>query len=160
YRNLGRGVFEDMVLRAGLAVNSQYVGWGIGLVDFDNDGLPDVFQVNGHVYPELEGRAGDEQYLNPRLVYRNLGGGRFEAVSAMAGPGVAERMSSRGAAFGDFDNDGAMDVLIMNMGQPPSLLRNIYSGRNHWIKVALRGTRSNRSAIGASVTIGKRTEVL
>jgi enediyne biosynthesis protein E4 len=160
YRNLGRGIFEDVVLRAGLAVNSQYVGWGIGLADFDNDGLKDIFQVNGHVYPELQGRAGDEQYLNPRLVYRNLGNGRFEDVSAMAGPGVAQRLSSRGAAFGDFDNDGAMDVLIMNMGEPPSLLRNILTSRNHWIKVKLQGTRSNRGAVGAAVTIGRQTEAL
>ena len=160
YRNLGRGIFEDVVLRAGLAVNAQYVGWGIGLVDFDNDGWKDIFQVNGHVYPELEAQAGEGRYLNPRLVYRNLGNGRFEDVSSMAGPGVAQRMSSRGAAFGDFDNDGAMDVLIMNMGQPPSLLRNTLSNRNHWIKVKLRGTRSNRSAIGAMVTIGKQTEVV
>ena len=160
YRNLGRGIFEDVVLRAGLAVNPQYVAWGIGFVDLDNDGWKDIFQVNGHVYPELEAQAGEERYLNPRLVYRNLGNGRFEDVSAMAGAGVAQRMSSRGAAFGDFDNDGAMDVLIMNMGQPPSLLRNTLNNRNHWLKVKLQGTKSNRGAIGAMVTVGNQTDVL
>src|SRR5262245_51218943 len=154
YRNLGRGIFEDVVLRAGLAVNSQYVAWGIGFADLDNDGWKDIFQVNGHVYPEME------DYLNPRLVYRNLGNGRFEDVSATAGPGVAQRMSSRGAAFGDFDNDGAMDVLIMNMGAGPSLLRNTLKNRNHWIKIKQRGTKSNRSAIGAVVTIGKQMDVV
>jgi hypothetical protein len=160
YHNIGDGIFEDIVVKAGLAVNPQYVGWGIGLVDLDNDGWKDVFQVNGHVYPELDTRGGSEAYRNPRLVYRNLGKGIFEDVSAMAGPGVAEKMSSRGAAFGDFDNDGDIDVLVMNMGQAPSLLRNDLKSENHWIKVKLEGTRSNRSAIGALVglTAGGMTQ--
>jgi hypothetical protein len=153
YRNLGGGIFEDVVMKAGLAINPKYVAWGVGFVDLDNDGWKDIFQVNGHVYPELDRGAGEEKYRNPRLVYRNLGGGKFEEVSAMAGPGVAERKSSRGAAFGDFDNDGAMDVAIMNMGEPPSLLRNGLRSDNHWIKVKLEGTVSNRSAIGATVTV-------
>ena len=153
YRNLGRGIFEDGVFKARLATNPQYVGWGIGLVDLDNDGWKDVFQVNGHVYPELDRRDGPERYRNPRLVYRNVGKGVFEDVSAIAGPGVQEKRSSRGAAFGDFDNDGDIDVLIMNMGEAPSLLRNDLAGTNHWVKVELEGTRSNRSAIGASVII-------
>jgi hypothetical protein len=160
YHNIGDGIFEDIVIKAGLAVNPQYVGWGIGLVDLDNDGWKDVFQVNGHVYPELDARGGSEAYRNPRLVYRNLGKGIFEDVSAMAGPGVAEKMSSRGAAFGDFDNDGDIDVLVMNMGQAPSLLRNDLKSENHWIKVKLEGTKSNRSAIGAivSLTAGGMTQ--
>ncbi len=153
YRNLGRAIFEDVATRAGLAVNPQYVGWGVGFVDLDNDGWLDVFQVNGHVYPELERSTGRERYRNPRLVYRNLGGGKFEDMSAASGPGVKVLESSRGAAFGDFDNDGAMDVLIQNLGEPPSLLRNNLGGGNRWIKVLLRGTKSNRSAIGAIVTI-------
>ncbi len=128
YRNIGRGIFEDVVLKAGLAVNPQYVGWGVGFVDLDNDGWRDVFQVNGHVYPELP------DYRTQRLVYRNLGNGRFEDVSAMAGPGVMERFSSRGAAFGDFDNDGDIDVVVMNMGDKPSLLRNDLSGGGHWLR--------------------------
>jgi hypothetical protein len=153
YRNLGRGIFEDIVLRAGLGVNPMYVGWGVGLVDFDNDGWRDVFQVNGHVYPEIDSKPVGEHYRNPRLLYRNLGNGRFEDMSASSGPGVTAEFSSRGAAFGDFDNDGAMDVLIMNMGAPVSLLRNQLRNGNHWIKVKLEGVRSNRSAIGATVTI-------
>jgi hypothetical protein len=153
YRNQGGGIFEDVVLKAGLAVNPKYVGWGVGFVDLDNDGWKDIFQVNGHVYPELDHSSGEEKYRNPRLVYRNLGGGKFEEVSALAGAGVAERKSSRGAAFGDFDNDGDIDVVIMNMGEPPSLLRNELRSDNHWIKVKLEGTKSNRSAIGATVTV-------
>lgn len=153
YRNLGKGIFEDFVLRSGLAVNPQYVGWGVAFVDLDNDGWRDIFQVNGHVYPELDQRPGTEKYRNPRLVYRNLGGGKFEDVSAVAGPGVAQALSSRGAAFGDFDNDGAIDVLVMNMGGSPSLLRNGLRSGNHWLKVELQGTVSNRSAIGATVIV-------
>src|SRR5690348_10149059 len=160
YRNQGGGIFEDAVMKARLAVNPQYVGWGIGLVDLDNDGLKDVFQVNGHVYPELDRHEGTERYRNPRLVYRNLGKGVFEDVSAMAGPGVQEKKSSRGAAFGDFDNDGDIDVLVMNMGEAPSLLRNDLKSGNHWIKVKLQGTKSNRSAVGAivSLTAGGMTQ--
>jgi len=125
-------------------------------VDLDNDGWPDIFQVNGHVYPELERAKTDESYRNPRLVYRNLGNAKFEDVSALAGPGIAELKSSRGAAFGDFDNDGAMDVLVMNMAESPSLLRNHLTNGNHWIKVKVSGTHSNRSAIGAVVTMDAR----
>ncbi len=164
YRNIGGGIFEDVVVKAGLAINPQYVGWGVGFVDLDNDGWKDLFQVNGHVYPELDKRSGEETYRNPRLVYRNLGNGRFEDVSSLAGPGVSQKMSSRGAAFGDFDNDGDVDVLIMNMGDAPSLLRNDLRSDNRWIKLKLQGTKSNRSAVGATVTIhtaaGSQTEAV
>jgi hypothetical protein len=153
YRNTGKGIFEDVVVKAGLAVNPQYVGWGIGLADFDNDGLPDLLQVNGHVYPELEAKNGPEKYRNPRIVYRNLGSGRFEDVSELAGPAISDVRSSRGAAFGDFDNDGDIDVLVMNMGERPSLLRNDLKSDRHWIVIQLEGVRSNRSAIGALVTV-------
>lgn len=162
FQNLGKGIFDDVVLKAGLAVNPQFVAWGIALVDLDNDGGQDVFQVNGHVYPELEQSALAERYFNPRLVYRNLGLGRFEDVSALAGPGIAEKKSSRGAAFGDFDNDGDIDVVIMNMADAPSLLRNDLAPGRHWIQLKLEGRKSNRSAIGATVTIeaGGRTQTL
>jgi len=158
YRNTGEGIFEDVVVRAGLAVNPQYVGWGVAFADLDNDGLSDIFQVNGHVYPELDSgtRKTQESYRSPRLVYRNLGDGRFEDVSAQAGPGIVDRKSSRGAAFGDFDNDGDIDVLVMNMGEPPSLLRNDLPAppaSGHWIQLRLEGVKSNRSAIGAIVRI-------
>lgn len=153
YRNLGRGVFEDIAVRAGLAVNPQYVLWGTGIEDFDNDGRPDIFQVGGHVYPELEKTEPSERYANPRLVYRNLGGGRFEDVSHLSGPGIAQRHASMGAAFGDFDNDGDVDVLVMNQNEPPSLLRNDYAGSNHWLQVRLEGKRSPRDGTGSLVNI-------
>ena len=156
YVNRGKGIFEDGVLRAGLGVNPQYVGWGIGFADFDNDGWPDLMQVNGHVYPELESRKSNEEYRNPRIVYRNLGNGRFEDVSARSGAAIGEKHSSRGAAFGDFDNDGDIDVLVMNMNEPPSLLRNELKSANHWVKLKLEGTKSNRGAIGAVVSLGKQ----
>ena len=153
YRSLGRGVFEDVVLAAGLGVNPQYVAWGIGAADFDNDGWTDLLQVNGHVYPELEGRLEGETYRNPRIVYRNLGRGRYEDVSALSGPGIAARHSSRGAAFGDLDNDGDVDAVVMNMNEPPSLLRNELKSAHRWLRIRLEGQRSNRPAIGALVMV-------
>jgi hypothetical protein len=147
-----------VVVRAGLAINPQYVGWGVAFADLDHDGLSDIFQVNGHVFTELGAgtRKTQESYRNPRLVYRNLGAGRFEDVSAQAGPGIAAWKSSRGAAFGDFDNDGDIDVLIVNMGETPSLLRNELPAppaSGHWVELRLEGTKSNRSAIGAIVRL-------
>jgi hypothetical protein len=153
YRNIGGGNFADVVLPAGLWVKPLYVGWGVAFTDLDNDGWKDVVQVTGHVYPELDGRQHGMAYRSPRLVFRNLGTGRFEDVSARAGPAIAQLHSSRGAAFGDVDNDGDIDVLVMNMGEPPSLLRNDATSTNHWVSVLLRGTRSNRSAIGASISV-------
>jgi hypothetical protein len=152
YRNLGKGIFDDIVVKSGLGVNPQYVGWGVALADLDNDGWLDIFQVNGHVYPEL-GAAGPEQYRNPRLVYRNLGAGRFEDVSDISGTPIREKHSSRGAAFGDIDNDGDIDVLVMNMNEPPTLLRNDLSSGHHWLRVNLVGTRSPRTPIGARVRV-------
>ncbi len=153
YRNLGKVGFKDVSVRAGLAVNPDYVLWGTGFVDLDNDGWKDIVQVSGHVYPEVESIDKSETYRKPRLVYRNLGNGRFEDVSAAAGPGILTPFASRGAAFGDFDNDGAMDVLVMNMHEAPSLLHNQLRSPNHWIKVKLEGTTSNRAAIGAVVRL-------
>jgi enediyne biosynthesis protein E4 len=154
YENQGDGIFEDVVLRAGMGVNPQYVGWGVGLVDLDNDGFEDVFQVNGHVYPELDAQTKvNERYGQANVVYRNLGGGRFEDVTDLAGPGLEQKLSSRGAAFGDIDNDGDVDVLIVNMGEPPSLLRNELPANKRWIRFYLQGVRSNRSGVGAIVTV-------
>ncbi|MGA3043500.1 MAG: CRTAC1 family protein, partial [Bryobacteraceae bacterium] len=151
YRNIGRGGFEDVTLRAGLGVETRYVGWGAGIQDFDNDGLPDLFWATGSVYPEVEKAHPDYPYKTPRVLFRNLGNGRFEELVSAAGPAIAEAHSSRGVAFGDFDNDGDIDILIMNVNEPPSLLRNDVRGGGHWLKVKLLGTKSNRSAIGATV---------
>lgn len=153
YVNRGGRTFEDVTNSAGLNGLTRYVGWGAGIVDLDNDGLPDIFFVNGNVYPELERNFKDYRYQSPRVVLRNLGNGKFADVSLASGAGVTARHSSRGCAFGDFDNDGDIDVLIMNMNEPPSLLRNDLKNDNHWLKIKLAGTRSNRSAIGARVTL-------
>lgn len=152
YRNDGKGNFEDSTIRSGIGVETRFIGWGAGMVDLDNDGNPDLFLVTGSVYPEIEKLIEGYPYKTPRVVFRNLGGGKFEELIEQAGPGVAAPHSSRGCAFGDFDNDGDVDVLVVNMNEPPSLLRNDVSGKNHWIKVMLVGTKSNRSGIGARVT--------
>ena len=160
YRNDGKGIFEDATIRSGIGVETRYIGWGAGMVDLDNDGLPDLFLVTGSVYPEVEKALAAYPYKTPRIVFRNLGGGRFEELIEQAGPGVSATHSSRGCAFGDIDNDGDVDILVMNMNEPPSLLRNDLGGSNHWLKVRLIGTESNRSAIGARVTAkyGGRTQ--
>jgi len=160
YRNDGKGNFDDVTIRVGLGVETRYVGWGAGMVDLDNDGLPDLFLVTGGVYPEVEQKLPAYPFRTPRLVFRNLGDGKFEELIDEAGPGVAATHTSRGCAFGDFDNDGDVDILVMNMNEPPSLLRNDVSGNGHWLKVLLVGVTSNRSAIGARVLAryGNRTQ--
>ena len=145
YRNNGKGSFRDVTLRSGLGVETRFVGWGAAIADLDNDGLADLFLTTGMVYPEVE------PWKTPSLIFRNLGAGKFEELLSEAGPGIAEAHSSRGAAFGDFDNDGDIDILLVNLNEPPSLLRNDCKGVGHWLKVLLVGTTSNRSAIGAQV---------
>src|SRR5947208_2135276 len=161
YHNNGDGTFTDATFVSGIGVNTQYVGWGCGFVDYDNDGWADIVQINGHVYPEIDKANLDATFKVPRLVYRNLGNGKFKDVSAGMGPGISERFSSRGAAFGDYDNDGDIDVLILNMNDPPSLLRNDGGNKNNWIKIKLVGTKCNRTAIGARVRVvtGKHSQM-
>jgi len=134
------------------AVENRFVNRGAGVVDLDNDGNPDLFFVTGNVYPEVEAQVPTYPFKTPRVVFRNLGGGRFEEVLDLAGPAIAEPHASRGCAFGDFDNDGDIDILIVNLNETPSLLRNDLKSGNHWLKVKLIGTRSNRSAIGTRIT--------
>jgi hypothetical protein len=153
YQNKGKGIFRDVTNVAGLGVETRYVGWGAAMLDFDNDGLPDLFYVTGMVSPEVERELPDSPYRTPNVLFRNLGGGKFEELQDQGGPAMREAHSSRGAAFGDFDNDGDVDVLIMNMNEPPSLLRNDVTGSGHWLKVLLVGTTSNRSAVGAQVVV-------
>jgi hypothetical protein len=148
----GRSGFADVTIRSGLGVETRYVSWGAAIVDLDNDGWPDLFWVTGSVYPEVEKALPQLPYKTPRVLFRNLGTGKFEELMDGAGPGVGAAHSSRGCAVGDFDNDGDMDILIVNLNEPPSLLRNDVSGNNRWIKVKLLGVKSNRSAIGARVT--------
>jgi hypothetical protein len=161
YHNNGDGTFSDVTFSSGVGINNQYVAWGCGFIDFDNDGWTDLIQVNGHVYPEIEGHDTGQTFKNPRLVYKNMGNGRFKDVSADMGPGISERFSSRGAAFGDYDNDGDIDALILNMNERPSLLRNDGGNAQNWIKIKLIGTKCNRSAIGARVRVvtGKHAQM-
>lgn len=150
YLNDGTGNFEDHTVQSGLGVETRFVGWGAGIVDLDNDGNPDIFFVTGNVYPEVESKVPAYPFKTPRVIFRNLGGAKFEELLD-AGPGISEVHASRGCAFGDFDNDGDVDVLIVNLNEPPSLLRNDLKGNNHWLKLKLIGSHSNRSAIGTRV---------
>jgi enediyne biosynthesis protein E4 len=161
YHNNGDGSFSDVGFSSGLAANTRYVGWGCGFLDYDNDGWADIMQINGHVYPEIAGHDVGQSYKNPRLVYKNLGKGQFKDISAQMGPGVTEHFSSRGAAFGDYNNDGGIDVLVLNMNDPPSLLRNDGGNAQNWIKLKLIGTKCNRTAIGARVRVvtGTHTQI-
>jgi hypothetical protein len=152
YRNDGKGNFEDVTNSVGLGVETRFISWGAGMFDLDNDGNPDLFWVTGSVYPEIEKILPNYPFKSQRILFRNLGNGKFEELTDQAGPAILEPHASRGTAFGDFDNDGDVDVLILNLNEPPSLLRNDVSGNNHWIKLKLIGTKSNRSAIGARVT--------
>ncbi len=153
YHNDGSANFDDVTRPSRLGVETRYICWGAGIVDLDNDGYPDLFMVTGNVYPEVEKKL--QQYANktPRAVFRNLGDGKFEELTDAAGPGVAAAHCSRGCAFGDFDNDGDVDILVVNLNEPPSLLRNDLAGKQNWLKVKLEGVKSNRSAIGARVVV-------
>jgi len=151
YRNDGKGNFDDVTRRSRVGVETRYVCWGAGIVDLDNDGYPDLFMVTGNVYPEVERKLPQYPHRTPRTVFRNLGNQTFEELVEAAGPGVAAAHCSRGCAFGDFDNDGDVDILVVNLNEPPSLLRNDLGEKKNWLKVRLEGVKSNRSAIGARV---------
>ncbi len=153
YRNNRDGSFAEMTLQAGLGKYTQFLGWGTGFLDYDNDGRPDIFMVNGHVYPGVK----TGEYRQRRILYRNGGAGKFTDVSNEAGAAVMAKTVGRGLAIGDYNNDGRADVLIGNMNERVSLLRNTTAGGGS-ITLQLVGTgKSNRGAIGAvaRVTVGK-----
>ena len=151
YHNDGKGNFDDVTRTSRVGVETRYICWGAGIVDLDNDGYPDIFMVTGNVYPEVERKLSQYPNKTPRAVFRNLGNGTFEELMEAAGPGVVAAHCSRGCAFGDFDNDGDIDMVIINLNENPSLLRNDIRGKQNWIKIKLEGVKSNRSAIGARV---------
>ena len=151
YRNDGSGTFTDETLNARLGVETRFIQWGTGFADLDNDGWPDIFVATGSVYPEVEARFPDYPLKSPRLIFRNLGNGKFEELIEEAGPGISAAHCSRGCAFGDFDNDGDVDIVVVNLNEPPSLLRNDLKGNRNWVKVCLVGTKTNRSAIGSRI---------
>jgi hypothetical protein len=153
YHNFEGKFFDDATVPAGLGVVTQYVSWGVDFADLDNDGWLDIFYVTGTVYPEVEKLHPDYPYRTPRVVFRNLANGTFEELGDRSGPAVLETHASRGCAFGDFDNDGSLEILILNMSEPPSLLKNTTPTGHHWFNVKLVGTRSNRSAIGARIAL-------
>jgi hypothetical protein len=152
YHNQGGGNFEDATFAAGLGAHTQYLGWGCGFFDMDNDGWPDILICNGHVYPEVEQLKSEAGYAQRKLLYQNLRNGRFADVSLQAGAGISEPSPSRGAAFGDFDNDGDIDVVVNCVNDYPQLLRCDSKSNNNWIKIRTIGTKSNRSGIGARLT--------
>jgi hypothetical protein len=152
YRNARDGTFDDVTFAAGIGVNTKYVGWGVGFIDFDNDGWPDIFMVNGHVYPELAAAGQITSYLERSILYRNLRNGKFEDVSLRSGPGIAAPLLARGAAFGDLFNSGQIDVVVNKMNAPPTVLHNAMPSANHSISIQLVG-KTDRFAIGARVSV-------
>ena len=153
YRNHGGGIFDDVTLTAGLGQNTRYVGWGVGFLDFNNDGWKDLLLVNGHVFPEVDSLDIDIHYRDRAILYQNLATGKFRDISSEAGPALSEKHSSRGAAFGDIDNDGSIEIAVNNQNEAPSLLKLTNNPPGHWVILQLTGTRSNRSAIGARVKV-------
>jgi len=153
FRNLGEGVLQDVTFPAGIGVNTRFLGWGTSFLDFDNDGWADLLFVTGHAYPEIVAAQLDDRYETRKVLYRNLGNGRFEDVSLKSGPGILIERCSRGAAFGDIFNTGQIDIVINNMNTMPTLLRNTFPSSNHWLLVRLVGQTTNRAAIGSRVTV-------
>ena len=160
YRNDGNSTFTDTTNRAKLGRDTQYLSWGTGLVDFDNDGWKDVFITSGHVYPEVDGHPSEITYRQQRLVYRNQGNGTFHNVSSQAGEAIAAKAAGRGAAFEDLDGDGDVDIIVVNLNDTPSLLINQSTSKNSWLILELEGERSNRSAIGARIQVAVGGRIL
>ncbi|HVF56014.1 MAG TPA: CRTAC1 family protein [Pyrinomonadaceae bacterium] len=156
YKNLGATGFMDVTLASKIGQPSRpYVGWGTAFVDFDNDGWPDLLVANGHVYPQIELTQGKTQtgYRQPFLLFRNLGAGTFEEVSKEAGLRDLAPASRRGAAFGDLNNDGLIDAVVVNLGEAPSVLLNTSENANRRVTLKLVQTGANREAVGARVTL-------
>src|SRR5439155_1011910 len=171
FHNNGNGAFTDVTKSAGIK-DPNYYGFGVVFSDFDNDGWPDIyvandgnsnllFHNNRNVYPDVDAFVTGQHYAQRKDLYRNMGNGKVNEIARDAGGDLLTPKSSRGAAFGGFDNDGNVDVLVVNMNDRPSLYRNEGGTRNHWVTLRLEGRRSNRDAIGARVEIqaGGKTQV-
>ncbi len=153
YKNDRDGTFTDVFYQAIGERHTEFMRWGDGFIDYDNDGWKDIFQANGHVYPEVEAAYPHETYRQRKILYHNRGDGTFEDVSRTTGPGLLLKRSSRGVAFADFDNDGDIDAVINNQNDPLTLLRNDGGNRLHWIGIQTIGTKSNRAGIGTRIRV-------
>ncbi len=154
YRNLRDGSFEDATFAAKLGYATwHYSGFGTRFMDYDNDGARDIVMVNGHILDNIQLYHEDIRYREPKLMFRNRGHGIFENVSHQLGPDFSVPCVSRGAAVGDYDNDGNLDILVSNNGGRPQLLRNEGNPTNHWLQIFLIGVRSNRDGVGAKVKV-------
>lgn len=153
YRNDGGGSFTDVTYQAGLATPTiPFLSWATAFLDYDNDGLVDLFIANSHVYPDVDKQDWGTTFAERPQLFRNLDGKKFEEVPPVIGTGLADVITARGAAFGDLFNDGHIDVVINNLEGPPTLLRNVYKTDNHWLGLKLiGGPKSPRDAIGAKV---------
>jgi hypothetical protein len=161
YMNLGDGMFEDRTPGSGMSSDSTpWVGWGCALADFDNDGWPDCFVSNGHVDDNLELLGYNSPYAQPPLLHRNVEGRGFRLATRDAGPYFDSGHVGRGAAFGDLDNDGDVDIVVNHKDGAPALLRNDTKTANHWVRLSLAGTLSNRDAVGALVTVELKSRTL
>ena len=154
YQNMGDGTFEDATFRSRLSYATFHMSeFGTRFFDYDNDGAIDLFMANGHVLDNIARYHADTKYAEPKLMFRNTGHGIFQNVSDQLGPDFLSPRVSRGAAIGDFDNDGDLDILVNNCGQTPQLLRNDGGNRNHWMEILLIGAKSNRDGVGARVRV-------
>jgi hypothetical protein len=157
YRNLGvkSGLlsFDDVTFTAGIGVNTRFLGWGCGFVDFDNDSWLDIFLVNGHVYPEVEKLTTEAGYPQRKVLYQNQRNGSFRDITEKVGGSLLEPTASRGCAFADFDNDGDVDVVINPVNDVPVLLRADSTTNNNWVSIKLIGVKSNRTGVGARIKV-------
>ncbi len=152
YWNRGQDIFDDVTFAAGLGTIRNWLGWGVQFFDFDNSGWPGILIANGHVYPEVDGQNLGTQYRQPKVLYFNLRDGKFANITAQAGAALGELHSGRGLALGDLFNDGRVEAVVNNMNETPSLYRNTAPVGN-FITLQLTGTKSNRAALGAAVTL-------
>jgi hypothetical protein len=162
YLNLGDGTFEDHTYLSGLGVNTRYLGWGVGFLDMDNDGWPDILISNGHVYPEVDGTQIDAPYAEHKYLYRNLRNGQFEEVTKSGGSGITDAAAARGCAFGDYNNDGRIGVVVNCVNSRPQLLRCDWTSdttrARSWIMIRTVGTKSNRAGIGVRLMVTAQTD--